>query len=261
MKKITFILSLFILFHFLASPLLAQNLPNPQTPTSGNTGTSQTRSSKVCVKVGEPTEPMPTVCTQSNTKPAGGGTSQPGDSEGLARILEWDEIIVSGLETGVSGYFNRMMTNHTNDEYSTGTWPGTTEGNLYWCTFSIIDAYRLAGVPGLDRSKGHGAVVTMRKYWKTAEAQELGYKYVDYESDNSLLANVQPGYAMFMEAVPGEFNQTEHVNMIKSISINSSGDGQIITNDSNTSRKSKEFQVKDWRVLGTIYPVRGFGGI
>lgn len=232
-----------------------QESPAQETPVSANAPTLQrsAKSNVSCVKVGSVSdEEKPAICNQTSTV-----NPLTSNSEGLAKILEWDELIVSNLQTGLWGYFNKLLTNLTNGEYSTGTWAGTNEGNLYWCTDSIIDAYRLAGIGGLDRNIGHRAVVNMRKFWKTAS----GYQYVDYESNNQNLVNVRPGYAMFMESEAGVFTKREHVNMVKEISVDSTGDGYFITNDSNSSSKGKRYTVEGWRVLNTIYPVRGFGGI
>lgn len=260
---------LLILFTFL-SPSYSYAQTEPAQPPAETTSSTVTipggigsnspiivQSNTLCVRVGEPASEKPEICNlpPPNTNPL---TS---NSEGLAKILEWDEAIVAVLQTGVWGYYNRMMTNFSDGDYSTGTWAGTNEGNLYWCTYSIIDSYRLAGVPGLGKDKGHAAVVGMRSYWKSLEAQNYGYIYVDYEGNNQNLINVQPGYAMFMESVAGQHTGREHVNMVKEISIDANGNGYFVTNDSNSSSKSRKYTVAGWKILNTIYPVRGFGGI
>lgn len=84
------------------------NTVNPQIPPSGSAGagSSQSRTSKVCVKVGEPPEPLPAVCTQPDTAPAvpttpkvpGGPRPQAPEPEGDIRgaILEEFGITMNG---------------------------------------------------------------------------------------------------------------------------------------------------------------------
>lgn len=240
-----------------ASPSIPSDPGQTETQINNRTSSATVSSNALCIQVGTPTGEKPAICSQQPTSQTSLVT---GDSQGLARVLEWDETILSTLGTGLWGYYNKLLTNHTNGEYSTGTWPSTNEQNLYWCTYSIVDAYRLAGFGGLAKN-GHGAVVYMRIFWKSPAAQELGYKYVDYESGSPSLASVQPGYAMFMESVAGSHTGREHVNMVKDIAIDSTGNGYLVTNDSNSSSKSHKYTVAGWRVLNTVYPVRGFGGI
>lgn len=225
--------------------------------SSGRSTTSANKSNRVCTKVGNPTTPDPCLIPDQGI-PIPGGV--PSNLSGLAAILEWDSQIVNSLAPGLWGYLNRMLTNFSNNNYSTGTWPGTNEGSVYWCTYSIIDSYNLAGFPGLSKA-AHAAVVNMRRFWRTEGVAKYNMVYVDYQTDNTSIANVKPGFAMFMETVDGVFTGKEHVNMIREISINAEGNGSFSTYDSNSSAKGKNYTVAGWRVLNPIYPVRGFGGI
>jgi hypothetical protein len=223
---------------------LTNNTVNAQTTTNSS------NSSSFCTMVGETKDPSPCI-NQSNkptdTKPTGT----------LASVLDWDTKIVDKLERGIWTYLNKLSTSITNGTYSTGTWAGTNDGTVYWCTYSIADAYNLAGITGLSKSS-HAAVVNMRIFWKK---QQNGFLYVDYQGNNQKLTDVKPGYAIFMEFADGQFLSKEHVAMVKEIRINEKGNGTLITQDSNSSAKTRNYDVKDLKILGTPYPVRGFGGI
>lgn len=196
----------------------------------------------------------------SNPSPGQTVITPPGDSSKLAGIVSWDEKIVNSLEQGLWGYFNRKSTEDTNGNYSTGTWPSTNGGNLYWCTYSIVDAYRLAGVDGLSKS-AHAAVVNMQQFWATKGVTEFGFKYLDYYDSSTSIKSLSPGFAMFMERSPGQFTGSEHVNLIKEVIIDDQGNGYFITLDSNSSSKTRKYTVAGFKVLNTIYPVVGFGGV
>lgn len=175
----------------------------------------------------------------------------------LRSAIDWDTQIVQALQPGLWGYINKLVSGISNGSYSTGSWNGTNEATVYWCTYSIIDSYNLAGVGGLSKAS-HAAVVNMRNYWKNAPA---GYKYIDYPGSSKELASLQPGYAMFMELVPGQYTGNEHVAMIKSVSVDARGNGSIQTQDSNSSVPIHTYPVDNWTIQGTNYPVRGFGGV
>lgn len=185
---------------------------------------------------------------------------QPGIPPGpaLSTILAWDQRIVDSLSVGLEGRFNALLTAISNNNYSTGTWAGANEGSVYWCTYSIIDAYNLAGVPGLSKG-AHAAVIVMRRFW--SQSSEQGYKFLDYQNDNTLLKVVQPGYAIFMELVPGFYTGREHVALIKTISLDARGNGTIETNDSNSGQQSNLYRVIGWNITNTPYTVTGLGGI
>lgn len=216
-------------------------------PPVSSTSASLTNISKWCTKVGSPVGPSPcqTVITIS--------------SEALGDVLNWASQITNSLARALWGFLNNLATAITNGSYSTKTWSGASEGAVYWCTYLIIDSYNLAGHQGLSKAN-HAAVIYMRKWWYTTGAGQ-GYVYIDYPSNNQLLQNVKPGYAMFMEQEAGVFKQREHVNMIKSITVDSRGNGEIITLDSNTPIISHKYSIVEWSIKGIPYPVRGFGGM
>lgn len=235
---------LLLYFFFFVTRQHAQTQPPPVPPPLNQTSSSggiQAESNLVTTRVGN----APVSSSSASTN--------------LAAVLDWDTKIVDSLQSGIWGYINRLVTAITNGSYSTGTWSGSSDSTVYWCTYSIIDAYNLAGVEGLSKSK-HAAVVNMRRFWMNAPKDT--YDYAPYDSDNSTLASVKPGYAIFMERYPGVFSQNEHVSMVKEISLNQRGDGYIISQDSNSSSKTHKFSISGWSVIsGATYPVRGFGGL
>lgn len=197
--------------------------------------------------------------TESNTVTTKVG-EPPISSEGSATLLsifEWDTKIVNALLPGLWNYINRLVTAFTNGSYSTGTWAGANEGSVYWCTYSIVDSYNLAGVSGLSKSN-HAAVVNMRNFWKKAPSP---YIYIDYPGSSTDLPLVKQGYAIFLEKVPGQYTGSEHVAMIKTVSVDARGNGYIETQDSNSSTALHKYPVDEWKIQGTHYPVRGFGGL
>lgn len=199
------------------------------------------------------------LSTESNTVTTRVG-EPPISSEGSATLLsifEWDTKIVNSLERGIWNYINRLVTAFTNGSYSTGTWAGANEGSVYWCTYSIVDSYNLAGVSGLSKGQ-HAAVVNMRNFWKKAPSP---YVYIDYPGSSTDLPLVKQGYAIFLEKVPGQYTGSEHVAMIKTVSVDARGNGYIETQDSNSSTALHKYPVDSWAIQGTHYPVRGFGGL
>lgn len=211
-----------------------------------------------------PTNTSPAPSGTANTPP--GGSTPPGSSSStLQKILDWDERIVNallpGYNWGASGNrYNKLIDNITNAGFSTGTWPSTGEGNLYWCTYSVADAYNLAGINGVNKT-AHAAVVTMRNFWRSTGTAQYNYDYIDYPNDNSRITLVEPGYAMFMEKNAGVFTGSEHVAMVRIVSLDSRGNGYLETNDSNSLSKTHRYPVTGWQVKNTPYPVRGFGGL
>ncbi len=185
---------------------------------------------------------------------------------GNAGILKWAKEIVDILEKGgvvYPGNYNVFDATLTNGDYTAKAWPNTIPltadnlaGNLFWCTYLIIDAYNLAGFAGLTRNP-HAGVIAMRKWWKTAP----GYIHLDYEADKQITANAKPSYAMFWESKSGEHTSFEHVGIIEEIEVDENGNGYIKTLESNSSAKSREIQFRNWNIPAKPYPVRGFGGL
>ncbi len=227
-----------------------------QTQTSvqiQNQPTQIRKSNTVVTQVGNPTAPKPTpeVSPSPLTSPKNNGD--------LASILEWDEKIVDSLNAGIWGYLNKLLAEITNGSYTTGTWAGTNEGSVYWCTYSVIDSYNLAGFSGLSKNQ-HAAVVNMAIFWKNQAAASQGYTYINYIGDKTTLQSVKPGYSIFMENTPDVHTGNEHVGIIKDISTDNLGNGTITTYESNSTKPTRTYNVVEWHIQNTVFPVIGFGG-
>ena len=202
----------------------------------------QTNSNTIDTKVGNPLI----------TGVTGGGKA--GD------VLSWASQISNELEAGYDGAFDRMTASITNGSYTTQPAPGTSVGNIYWCTYLIVDSFNLAGITGLSRG-ADAAVVNMISAFQNTP----GLKYLDYYNGNrsQVLSQVQPGYAIFYQSSPGSgaLGDLDHTAIIKTISVNSHGDGQIETMDANISggRKVLSYTIDGWDIKWRTSPVVGFG--
>lgn len=194
------------------------------------------------------------------TLPAGcegsGGTGQ-GVVGPCGAVVDWDKKINDALVSGGGGSLSGSgYDNLSHDIVSScgKSSPRSSWEGQYWCTYSIVDSYTLAGFKGMSISN-LGGVINMRQWWKSAS----GYKYAD-GNNQSALNSMGPGYAIFYESVAGVHNGREHVAEVYKKTIDSRGNGSIDTYDSNSSSKTHHYTVSNWQVLNTPYPVRGFGG-
>jgi hypothetical protein len=179
-------------------------------------------------------------------------------------VLGWAQSITNILQVGYDGSYNKMVSNISNSTYTAPQSPSTNIGNLYWCTYLIIDSYALSGINGLSRAS-HSAVVYMMQFWR----QTPGFVFLDYYSGNrqSVLSQVQPGYVIFYQANPGQttLGTFDHVAIVKSLTINNNGDGTLETYDSNTTYSTRlTYPVDNWNIRGLLtspstYAVMGFG--
>jgi len=227
------------------------------TPDGGSGGgnNSGTASSNcVVTKVGNPKgEPqLPASCTQDS------GTSGGAVSGKCGSVVDWDNKIVAKLKIGVNGYLSDLATPVKSDCASTTPRASWVDGK-YWCTYSVADAYNLAGIKGISAG-ADGLVVTMHTDFKK---QKNGFIYVEYGKTNNHLAALQkvhPGYAMMMEATYLVATGSEHVVLVKSITIDSHGNGKIIFDQSNSSSPTSHFDIVKGEIKGNYYPVAAFGG-
>lgn len=196
-----------------------------------------------------------------NTQVGSPSTSAPADT---GSALAWNEKINAALTPGLWGFYNRLETNISNGTYTATQREGLYQyqydsTGLYWCTYAIVDAYNLAGRPGLTIS-GDGGVVQMAIDWRSLP----GFTYVEYQQADHLaaLSKVKPGYAIFFEAVRDTptSDGEEHVAMVTNISVNSHGDGSLSTIDANGPGRSTTYTIVDGDILNTIHPTIGFGG-
>ena len=130
--------------------------------------------------------PLPDGCD------SGGGVSG-----SCGSVVDWDNKIVAKLIPGVQGLYNNLPTQIKSNCASTTPPPWFED--MYWCTYSVVDAYNLAGLKGMTTADD-GAVISMHKFFMQ---QQNGYVYVEYEKASNHLAalqQVKPGYAMMLEA-------------------------------------------------------------
>jgi hypothetical protein len=162
-----------------------------------------------------------------------------------------------------------MVADISSTSYTAPKSPGTSISNKYWCTYLVIDSYNLANHPGLSRAQA--AVASMIPFWKSSS----GFKFLDYYngSHQNILSQVQPGYSIMFQDNPGQatVGEFDHAAIVKSINLNSQGDGTLVTYDSNLPTqwgKTITYPVAGWEVKGTLkgpshpnYSVMGFGTI
>ncbi len=182
-------------------------------------------------------------------------------------VLGWAGQITNALEIGTPSTYNRMMANISNGTYSATKRSGQTElgigsNGIYWCTFLVVDSYNLAGFGGMNVAN-QGAVVNMIGFWKNTPPR---YKYLDYNNASdkiSILSQVKPGYAMLMQYTPGanDIGALDHAAIVKSIDVDSRGNGKLYTLNSNFPTKDPtRYDIVRGTISGwTSAPVVGFG--
>ncbi len=205
--------------------------------------------------------------TNSNTIETRIGNPQSQPSKNSSGVISWTEKISAVLEIGYDGSYDKMVSQISNGSYTTAQSPGTSSANKYWCTYLVIDSYNLAGFSGTSR-QNHGGAVNLMNYFRG----NAGYKFLDYYSGShsSALSQAKPGYAIFFQAVPGSttIGSFDHAAIIKSINVNTHGDGTLETYDANISPASGgkvlSYPVDSWTIKGLLtspstYSVMGFG--
>lgn len=220
-----------------------------KTPTNPN----KDQSPCVITKVGNP--------LVSPVIPAECNTASEGD---LAGILPWADKITSVLEPALWTYLNNQEEDICNEAgYCANKRSGVSTEDLYWCTFLVIDAYNLSGYSGLTPDK-HLGVIYMVPFFQDTE----GYIFLPYNPEDTsdainqrTLQQVKPGMAFFMAQDLTVTQSMEHTGLVKSISIDSHGNGSIETYESNSDTISHTFTISDWTVMNMFYPLRGFGGV
>ena len=197
-------------------------------------------------------------------------------------LLAWAQTVSDHLELGAPDpsiatngrYHNRQMSNIYNCNYSALKRDGQANivnevvderiNHWYWCTYIVLDSFNLVGLKGID-----GEILDLTQ----ADVRDLhiymdstaGFQFVDYRTDKkNALAKVRPGYAFFVEACFKSYCAGgAHTGIIKSIDIDTRGNGSIITLESNSTVKSHTWAIAEWEVIGPDYagrPLVGFGG-
>lgn len=193
---------------------------------------------------------------QPTTPPANAPVSTASVTGECGTVISKAQPLNDGLQIGsANGRWSNQTKTFNSCGYQSETWAGTDDATKYWCTYLIADSYNLAGLKGLSIAE-HAAVVNMRSWWKTAS----GYKYVENNDDQATMDKIGPGFAILMELEEGVFTGKEHVNLIKTKNVDSRGNGTITTLDSNSTTKTHTYTVTGWKVTGSTYPIRGYGG-
>lgn len=151
----------------------------------------------------------------------------------MDQTVYWAKNINGALKYNTNnGTWDIMMQNISNNGYTATKEPGgPPDGNKYWCTYLVIDSYRLAGVPGL--SLNQGLVSSMLSFWQNT----TGYFVIPYSVSASLeqkianLKSVRPGYAV-LRTYAGNY-KLDHASIVSENKVRDDGYGSIITIDAN----------------------------
>jgi hypothetical protein len=174
-------------------------------------------------------------------------------------VVEWNQKIIDALVIGTGphgGEYDDLPLELTSPGGSTTPRARWWEGD-YWCTYSIIDAYNLAGIKGLTPDNSEGVEKMRETFQSTPSLKYLEYVNAD---KRAILKQIRPGYAMIMEEKLGSRDHNAHVGMVKKIEIDGNGNGKIISLESNANKKEKTYEVSEWNIKGTVEPVVAFGG-
>lgn len=189
----------------------------------------------------------------------GDGSSSTDNSTGDASgIIGWAEKITAALKPALWEYYNQMEADICNSsKYCATKQTGASENDLYWCTWLVFDAYNLAGYKGLNQQNAGSVVSEAHTFASTS-----GLKYLPYDGSNgkSVLPQVKPGYAFILEQVQDVFTNNEHTGLVKSISVDSNGNGSIVSLEADSDKTTHTFPIEDWQVKNVFFPLRGFGG-
>ena len=154
---------------------------------------------------------------------------------------------------------NLDPTNRLNKEISSNCGKSTPRGTwvdgIYWCAYTVVDSYNLAGIKGLS-----GAGVIGIHDQMTGNP---AFEFLDYRTDKQgVMQKLKPGYAFFIEGTFGEHRDgQQHTGIIKTVTIDERGNGTIVTLESNGGSKSRTLTVANWIVdHRDNRPLVAFGG-
>jgi hypothetical protein len=179
---------------------------------------------------------------------SGGGTTGPCGS-----VIDWAQKLNDSLVIGESG-FDKLTAPFSSCDYSAAD--STRSFVHYWCTFLVADSYNLAGIKGLSIT-AHAGVVGMHDFMDS----NPNYQFIDYRTDKQgALAKVKPGFNFYIERT-FKVHTSQHTGLIKTITLDDRGNGEIITLEANAGKKTKTWTVANWIIkTGDSRPLVGFGG-
>lgn len=131
----------------------------------------------------------------------------------------------------------------------------------YWCTDLIIDSYNLALGKRII-GENLGSVQSQVAFWRShGNGFLLAHYSEDRQGSLQKLFTTAPdfGEPIFWESNEGVHNGFEHVGLIRSGFLDSHGNGEIDTYESNAWSKTGKYPIHNWVVKNVPYPVVGFG--
>lgn len=205
------------------------------------------QSNCVITKIGNP-EAQPVLPPGCQATGPGGGATGP-----CGPVVDWSAKIADSLTVGGGGYLSGDGYDNRTQDFSSdcgATLPRAEWAGQYWCTYLVIDAYNLAGIPGLSNANGDAYVPTMHAHWRSMP----GFFTLDYfgQANKSVIQQVKPGFAIF-------FGDDDHVGLVKSISYDEHGNGTLETHESNSSEPSHKWPIAEWKVING-FSILAFGG-
>lgn len=192
----------------------------------------------------------------SLSAPGSGGGGGGGTSDNTRSVLTQAERILPRLQPGVWNFYNKhtqvVSGNGYTTPYRAGLTAGegsTTRNGIFWCTNLVISAYRLAGISGPSEGAME-SVIYMRGWW---QRQQNGFVHVA-GNNLSALQRVKPGCAFFLE------NNGQHTGLVKSVNMDSRGNGTMVIYESNSGRTESSFPIVGGVVKNTYgMQLTGFG--
>ncbi|OGK59369.1 hypothetical protein A3G65_03870 [Candidatus Roizmanbacteria bacterium RIFCSPLOWO2_12_FULL_37_7b] len=227
------ILDLFKFFNLKAPEMNDTGLPVPTGPPPGS--------------------PLPTLPQQGPVVNCSPGS-----------IVSWAGCISEQLERGVWSYYNRMVSDISNNGYTAtkrqGLDTSTGPTGLFWCTNMIISAYSLEVSDGRPLPNlTHQSVLSMRRFF----ANTPSYKYLDFRNPGSRkqqLGQVRPGDVQIMQKVFDQHTQ-QHVAIVKNIHVDGNCNGSVETIDANSYNKVNRYTIAGCNVINSPYPVVAYAGL
>lgn len=182
----------------------------------------------------------------SQLVPSGPGTMLMLSPSSASNIVQSAFSIIQKLELRLDncGGKNCYLYNKKSDEPST----------YYWCTYLIVDSYNMSGAAGLSRA-GYGLVLGMKSFFRNTGLNGGKYNFLPPDAKADQL---NPGDVVFFEG------RGQHVSLIKSIELDTDGDGAVKTYEANNVVIEDFISVKSFKLLNAkttaaIYSITGFG--
>lgn len=174
----------------------------------------------------------------------------PSNPTGSTAVSYWSDIFASHLQLGADNYhYTKLATPVTNTANGV-----TARAGRYVCTGLVIASHRLAGAKVPHDSR----VLYMQHDWESV----TGGHRINYTANNRALSLVRSGDVFFQMSagnkLDGFADGPNHVSIVYSISIDSNGDGIMVTREANAPRTSIAIRFQDWQMRSYDWAVTGF---